>query len=281
MRAQKIKMEKRGLLIIFSILLLLSLGSIVLVHAQDETPFVTQDQGIDWTNPVPYIIFSAIWLIIFTAIIILGKDKIANYKKLIFVLMIIPIVLSSLYLAGNTIYENVISETGGPVHWHADYEVWVCGEKLDFMDPTGLKNKVGDSSFHEHNDDRVHFEGTPKKIRDINLKNYFSLIGGELDRGRLRYPTNNRIIEYEDNDACPGEGLGKLKVYINGKLEEHFEDYVIYPDPSVPPGDCIIIIFDETNEETINKICTSWQVAGWNYDSFERKEITIGGNTWR
>ena len=196
-------------------------------------------------------------------------------------MMIVPIVLSSLYLAGNTIYENITSETGGPVHWHADYEVWVCGEKLDFIDPKGLRGKIGSSSFHEHNDDRVHFEGTPKNISDINLKNYFSIIGGELDLGHIIYPTNDGIIEYKDNDVCPGENPGKLRVYVNGKLEEHFEDYVIYPDSSVPPGDCIIIIFDETDEETTNKICTSWEVAGWNYDSFERKEIIIGDNTWK
>jgi len=273
-------MGKRGLLIIFSILLLLSLGSAVLAHSEGEAPTVTQKQGVDWTSPIPYIILSGIWLVILTIFSIISGDKIENYKKLVFLMMVIPVVLSSLYLAGDTIYGNVISETGGPVHWHADYEVWVCGEKLDFADPGGLKSKIGSSTFHEHNDDRVHFEGTPKKISDINLKNYFSIIGGELNQGHIIYPTNDKIIEYKDNDACPGESLGTLKVYINGELEEDFEDYVIYPDSSVPPGDCVIIVFDETSSDLTEKVCTSWQVAGLDYSSFERKEITIGDRTW-
>jgi len=274
-------MEKRGLLIILLTLLLLGLSPTVLAHAEDENTIITQNQGIDWESPVPYVIISGIWLVLLTVLSITAKNKIENYKKLIFIAMVIPVILSSLYLAGNTIYENVVSETGGPVHWHADYEVWACGEKLDFLDPKGLKSKIGSSTFHEHNDDRIHFEGTPEKISDINLGNYFKIIGGELEKGHLLYPTDQGVVEYENLDSCPGEGPGKLKVYVNGKLEENFEDYIIYPDSLVPPGDCIIAVFDETNAETTSKVCTSWQVQDWTYDNFEREEITIGEHRWK
>ena len=251
-------------------------------HTDGESEEMDEKTGIDWFNPLVYIIISVSVMFIFVLFIVtIGKDFAERNKKLSFLILVVPIFLASLYLAGSTVYGNILSETDGPVHWHADYQIWACGEKLDLTDPQGFKNKIGTTGFHEHNDDRIHFEDTPKKISDINLKNYFSVIGGELYQGHLRYPTNNGIVEYTNNDACPGEGPGKLKVYINGKLEEHFEDYIIYPDPNVPPGDCIIIVFDSSNSEKTNLICDSWNVQGWDYDSFEREEVKIGSYTWR
>lgn len=234
-----------------------------------------------FSNPSTYIIISGIWIVLLIFFFLAGGENFAlNNKKLFFCLMITPIILSSFYLAGYTIYENLISETRGPVHWHADYEVYACEERLDLINPRLQNNKVGDSLLHEHNDDRIHIEGTIVNLDDVTLGEYFERIGGELKSGLLKYPTDKGVITAIDGDKCNKE-KGKLKVYVNGKKIDDFANYLIYPDSNVPPGDCIIIIFDEKNSAKTDILCQSWQVNGWNYDNFQRREVRIGNRVWQ
>ena len=239
---------------------------------------------VNYSDPAMYIVISGIWIIVlsFFLITFAREFRSAFKKKFFFWIMVLPIILSSVYLAGHTVYENLISDTGGPVHWHADYEVWVCGEKLDLINPSGLRNKIGSPLFHEHNDDRIHIEGTVISLHDVDLGEYFKVIGGELDSetGKLVYPIENKVVSVKDGDLCDDEAA-TLKVYVNGKKIDKYEDYLIYPDAFVPPGDCIMVIFDESNDEMTELLCPSWKVKGWNYEDFTRKEIAIEGQRWR
>ena len=70
------------------------------------------------------------------------------------------------------------------------------------------------------------------------------------------------------------------KVYVNGKKIDNYSEYVIYPDSIVPPGDCIVVLFDETNDDKTDIICESWEVNSWNYDNYERNQIKIGKRSW-
>ena len=189
--------------------------------------------------------------------------------------------MASLYLAGYTVYENFISETEGPVHWHADYQVWACGEQLDLRDPKGLANKIGSPSIHEHNDGRIHIEGTLSEIQEADLQHYFKAIGGNLDNGGISFLTNEKNILYSNGDKCPSGEAGILKVYVNGKRIDNFEKYVLYPSVYVPPGDCIIIVFDESDIDNTELKCASWEAAEWNYGQFHRREVNIGGKIWQ
>jgi hypothetical protein len=285
------RMVKKIILVVVVFLLVFSIliSGGVLAHdpaegGNDEEKIGgVEEKGINFSSPVTYIIISGSWflaLIIF--ILTMGRGVANRNKKLFFWMMIVPVALSSLYLAGYTVYENINSATGGPVHWHADYEVRVCGETLELVDPEGIKNKIGNPTFHEHNDDRIHIEGSVEELVDVSLGKYFETIGGELDHGHLVFHDEHKgVIDVEDGYSCPGGGEGSLKVYINGKLDEHFEDYVIYPDPNVPPGDCIIVVFDDSNYEETEILCVSWEIQGWSYDNFVREEVTIGGKTWK
>jgi hypothetical protein len=133
---------------------------------------------IEFSNPVTYIVLSGIFLVILSFFLIPNINKLSNkQKKIFFSIMVIPIVFSSLFLAGHTVYENLTSITKGPVHWHADYEVWACGEKLDLVDPEGMSNRIGTSVFHEHGDNRMHVEGVIRNLQDANLENYFKTVG--------------------------------------------------------------------------------------------------------
>ncbi len=246
---------------------------------------------MNYPSIITVIKLTALWVAIFTTLLLIFRRKfvdLGNNKKeilgdrskaVIFWLMVIPILLSTFYISGMTIRENIISVTGGPVHWHADYEVWACGEKLDLIDPVFPRNKIGSPLFHEHNDNRIHVEGTVHELDKITLGAYFSVIKGELSQGVLTYPTINGVRSLKDGDQCGGE-KSKLNVYVNGNRVEDYESYLFYPDAYVPPGDCIIVEFSSTESVTTDKICSSWTAKGWTYDNFDREEKTVGYKTW-
>ena len=221
-------------------------------------------------------VFVSLLIIVFFVLLFLFYTKsLTHYKTLIFYLIIIPIVLSSLFLAGSTVYVNLISDTRGPVHRHADFEVWNCEEKLDLIDPRGLSNKVGSALFHEHNDNRVHVEGVVLDIATVGIDNFFQIIEGDLHENGFSFPTEEGMVNVRNGEFC-NDKLGKVQVFlyqvINPKEEkksgfiysqkklENFEDYVPSPYSLVPPGDCIIIEFVEEKEKT-DHLCESYRTA--------------------
>lgn len=225
-----------------------------------------------WAKPLTYLqITIAILVIVTIFILTIGKDFAKKHPKPFFLLITIPVLLTTFYTAGHTTYENVISETGGPVHWHLDYQVWVCGERLDLVDPRGLRNKIGTPLFHEHDDDRIHVEGTVHRISTVSLGNYFNVIGGELSDGRITYPTDEGIVEYSDGDVCPDGTAGELAVYVNGMRQGDFWNHIMAPEALVPPGDCAIIEFGSNVGATTDRICDSWDALGWSYENMGEK----------
>lgn len=281
---------KEGLVFLFSFLAvaLVVFGGMVfgVAEVSASSGFVYGNGGIDWKSPVVYVIISLAWMLLLTVILLFVKvDNLNGYKHVYFWAIVVPVVLASVYLAGHTVYGNFNSVTNGPVHWHADYQVRVCGERVDLVNPDFPRNKIGSPLFHEHNDDRIHIEGTVDELANINLERYFETIGGKLAGGEFVFPTEDRgVVSVKDGDECNGNE-GSLKVYLNGKILENYEDYVIYPDAYVPPGDCFIVVFDESEAEETEIICESWEVKGWTYEKFEsgevkRRQMTIGDRTW-
>ena len=104
-----------------------------------------------------------------------------------------------------------------------------------------------------------------------SLGSYFSVIGGELENGHLIYPGVNEVYDYENGDLCPDGKTGTLQVYVNGKRIENYHDYLIYPDSRVPPGDCIIVEFDDEADSETHRICDFWEVNDWTYDDYKEK----------
>lgn len=222
-----------------------------------------------------YIVIAATVIIgVLTVLSIYIKKKSEALKWVLFLGFVIPSIIATVFMAGVTIFTNTISETNGPIHWHADFEIWKCGEKINLEDPTGLLNRIGSPDFHEHNDDRIHVEGTVVKLSQIDLHNFFKIIGGQLTQDYAAIPTNNGILEMGNHMQCDGKDA-KLQVFVyrvtnpsyhksgfkytQFKLEE-FEDFVMAPYSSVPPGDCIIVEFDEEKDQT-DRICSSYTLA--------------------
>jgi len=241
------------------------------IHFEDDKSFELEDQYR--SSSVLYVVAASI-IILCTILFSLFHKKNDNMLKwVLFLIIAINTLLVTFYVAGSTIYLNVISETKGPVHWHADFEVWNCGEKLDLIDPTGFSNRVGTSVFHEHGDDRIHVEGVLNRKEDARLSNFLRVSGGLLSEKYMVIPTNVGYFKLENGNFCNGEE-GKLQVFlykvVNAEESENliyhqekltdFEDYILSPQSLVPPGDCIIIEFDKEKRET-DKICETYKVA--------------------
>lgn len=212
--------------------------------------------------------FTAAWIGILLIISLLWKNKTALGKWFLYLGMAVPIIISTLFLAGSTVYLNLASITGGPVHWHADFEVWACGRKLDLIDPTGLANRVGSPVFHEHGDGRIHVEGAVVDFKDVALGNFFQSVGGEIHDEHFTFPTNEKLYEYKNGDLCADGTPGVLQVFV-WKIEdgEFFqqkldnpEDYVVSPHSIIPPGDCLIIEFEVEKDQT-ERLCAFYQIA--------------------
>ena len=197
------------------------------------------------------------------------KNKYPKLKIVLFLLILLPTIITTIYLVSATIYKNKLSETNGPVHWHADFEIWNCNNKVDLINPSGLLNRVGTSLFHEHGDNRIHIEGVILKKSEVDLYSFFEVIGGYLSNEILIVPTNAGNIEIKNNDFCNNEEA-KLQVFLYSitnpdpnkksgfmykqeKLED-FQEYVISPYQNIPPGDCLMITFMEEKKKP-DKLC--------------------------
>ena len=214
--------------------------------------------------------FISIFLIIVSLYI---KDKNEKTKWLLFLGIAISIAASTAYLAYSTVYLNIASETQGPVHWHADYEVWVCDEKAELVKPKGLSNRIGSPLFHDHGDNRIHVEGVVADTRNVDLHSFFEIVGGDLDGDILKIPTENEVVKVKNSDLCNGEEA-KLQAFVykvinpdNAKswiFEQekigNFPEYILSPYSNVPPGDCIIIEFGPESEKT-GHICATYEAA--------------------
>lgn len=220
-------------------------------------PFVI---GIFIISTIPFLIFAYRW-------------KKISKQHVIFWIIIYLVSSFTLIIVGDAINLVINSETKGPIHWHADFQVWNCGKQLDLVDPKGIANRVGTRLFHEHGDKRMHVEGVIKDVSDVDLHNFFNFIGGYLSERSFSIPTNNGVVSVTDGKSCNG-GDGEVQIFAyvvtnaHASQKEGFiveqlkvnENYVLSPYQDVPPGDCIIIEFGERKEKT-DKICETYRIA--------------------
>ena len=205
--------KKRFLSSILVFLVLIVFSFNVTAHGDEEEQEDELDIVSDLKN-ISYklIIAASVIVIVVIAVSIASKPKTEKAKIFLFLGIAVPTLIATIFSAGSTVYLNINSETKGPVHWHADYEIWNCGEKIELVDPKGLSNKVGDAVFHEHDDDRVHVEGVVHEVGDDHVVD--SLQPGvaqgvaralrvKLDR-RLAFTDADlvRLIDADDSDLA-------------------------------------------------------------------------------
>lgn len=236
------------------------------MHEETEVVAATLEDSIRSTS-IKVVIIASVIVLAFVILTVLLKHLGEGLKKILFAGIVIPTLAVTIYMVGSTLYLNFTSSSGGPVHWHADLEVWDCGNKLDFVDPEGLSNKVGTTTFHEHNDGRIHIEGVVTKPEEASLGKFFGFIGGNLTSDEMRIPTNDGLIVRHNGDLCSDGDKGVLQVFVYKTHDNTFSQmklddpasYILSPKSTVPPGDCIIVEFDEEKEKT-NKLCNFYKL---------------------
>ena len=235
----------------------------VLAHEGEEEVVETILPSLDQViraNSLKFSLIAAAILVVLVFISII-KQKSETLKPWLFWGMVLVILANTLYLTGSTIYLNQVSQTGGPVHWHADFEIWNCGKLVELKNPQGLSNKVGSETVHEHNDQRIHIEGVILDPKQASLGNFFKEVGGDMDSDHLTIPTEDGLVSMKDGQSCPDGTQAKMQVFLyrtegqtyrQAKLENP-QDFVISPQGQVPPGDCLIIEFGPAKQKTDKK----------------------------
>ena len=232
----------------FALFVLLLLPGIAYAHGEEKSG------ELSFLEPVNSILITIVILAVVIIISLVFRNKLTSiHKKTLFLAVVISVLFSTIYLSASTVYINLISESGGPVHWHADFEFWVCGEKILLMEPHGLDNKVGSATLHHHNEGvelngtyRMHVEGVLIKLDEANLEHFFEAIDNPITQDSISLLLHDGSQKkWTNGDSCPNTGKpGKLKVLVNEKEIEDFTDYIINPFSNVPPGDFIKIVFE-------------------------------------
>lgn len=207
-------------------------------------------------------------LILLTAVSLKIKHKSAAVKKLLFLAIVSTTVTCTLFLAASTIYLNSVSSSKGPVHHHADFEIWECGKEHEIEEPKGLSNKVGTEAVHIHNDKRIHIEGVIVKPENAALGNFFESIGGKLTRDSISFPGHEDLETFQTGDSCPNVETAQVQVFVYKVKGNYYtqskiknpQNYIISAENNVPPGDCVIIELDQEKPRT-DKLCRSFEVA--------------------
>lgn len=207
-------------------------------------------------------------LVVLAVICLKVKEMAPTLSKILYGLIVVVTVLTTAFLAGSTIYLNSTSSSGGPVHWHGDFEIWKCGSEITLKDPSGWSNKMGTETLHHHGDKRIHQEGVVYEKGDNSLGKFFEVIGGEITGDSLTADDNSGKFTLKTGDVCSGQEA-QFQVFVyrvdgqNNYTQEKISDpahFVFAPHSQVPPGDCIIMELDIPKQKT-DKLCRSYQVA--------------------
>ncbi len=188
-----------------------------LAHGVEPPARSTIESVLGIPDPVNVVLISSVIVAFFVVIsLVFKKSLLDKHKKIIFALIALPIAFATLYLIGVTLALNAVSATGGPVHWHADNEVWGCGEKNHFIHSTGWENKVGEPLMHLHDDDRIHIEGVVIKMQDVELGEFFHSVEGSFNSDSITMPTTKGIKKWSNNDLC-NDKTAWLYMFVNDR----------------------------------------------------------------
>lgn len=212
---------------------------------------------------------AVVLLIVLAVAAAFARDRFPRSKPWLFWSMAVIVAVVTFILIGSTVYLNTVSTSGGPVHRHADFEMWACGDELELENPSGfLSNKIGTPVLHEHDDKRIHLEGVVVESRDGSLGKFMEVVGGSITSESIVFPTNDGKRSFVSGEECDGIPA-QLQVFVYQTTEEGYYTLQKLDDPSgytvsdesvVPPGDCIIMEFAPP-KETTDRMCEQYEVA--------------------
>jgi len=244
-------MKKRFLVVLLVLLFILFLNNVISHESEEE--FILDHSGLYPITQLQAVGYGSLIFGILIMIILLFHKRMSDMIKKIVYIMVVAVTASvTVYLIFTTLHLNIISVTKGPVHWHADFEIWVCDKEIKLFEPEGFSNKQGVELMHAHNDNKIHVEGVLLDEKAASLGAFFYALGGLISSDGLKVPTDEGLLSIHDGDKC-NEQPAKLYVFVNGNLIENPSAYVISPYEKAPPGDRIKFVFTEKSVEEINK----------------------------
>lgn len=249
---------------------------------------------------IGYAVVLLILLLVLATVIVKNKRYHA-LKTPLFVAIAATIVVPSLILVGSTIYINAISESKGPVHWHTDIEFWVCGQEIELRDPYAfLSNKIGTSTYHEHDDKRIHLEGVViEKEYDASLEKFMAVTEGAITNEQIIIATDPDLFENDtdgdvpdgpeqaardlvvldgddkpvvsarNGDSCGDRGPGEVQAFLY-RYEDGTDTYTqtkleepgryIMRDESIVPPGDCLIVEFDVSKQYTDRLCQQYGV---------------------
>ncbi len=130
------------------------------------------------------------------------------------------------YLSSNKIQPY----TQGPVHWHVDVILELCGQREDLPRVGIGEHHRGLPLLHTHDDNKIHIEGQVFKKEDIALGKFMKAVGAPF--------SNTTIMDKSNGMVCENTGKqGTVKMFVNDVPNDQFRAYV------PKDGDAIKIVF--------------------------------------
>lgn len=175
------------------------------------------------------VFYAAILLVVLIIMSIVIRDRKPKLKPYLFGAIALTLALPTLFMTVGTVYLNMKSESGGPVHWHAEIEFWACGTELELRDPSAfLSNKIGTSTYHEHDDKHIHMEGVVvDKKEDASLGKFMEVVGGSMTNNSVAVPLNPDQNTWKSKpDHRDGDNIDSSYELTN----EDIEQFVKYTD---------------------------------------------------
>lgn len=166
------------------------------------------------------VVYALIALLVLTGFALISRRWLPKKLKLpLYVMMVTTMLGSMVVILGSTIYLNSTSDTKGPVHWHADLEIWACGNQLELRDPSGFSNRGGSPLLHEHDDQRLHVEGVVvDQQNDVTLGKLIREVGGIWTAAGITVPLNKSpeawFEDKTDGDGLSAQNRSQVEPYI-------------------------------------------------------------------
>lgn len=218
---------------------------------------------------------------------------------------LIAVMVPTLFAAGSFMHQTMTSWTNGEIHYHADFEVLVEEEgelrRTNLINPSEfckgtthestymckINDRTGSTKYHEHNDQRIHLEGTFKTRESASLAAFFETFGGTLENEHMVYPTTEGTVNVTENgnqslkivvkkgvgasrEWCViGENVQKENICeSHGVLANSPGKYVISPYTQNPRNgnilDKIFIVYDsKTAQEALEDLRTDDKYEGF------------------
>ena len=170
------------------------------------------------------VLVAALLLVFLVIASIILRDRAPKLKPWLFGMLSATLIIPTLFMIISTIYVNTKSESGGPVHWHSGIELWACGTELELRNPSGaLSNKVGTSTYHEHNDKYIHLEGNVMEKRvDASLEKFMRVTGGNISKSSVGIPLSTEESAWiTQGDKLDGDQQGAMS-------SEILKEYIIH-----------------------------------------------------